>query len=123
MSRERLPDRRPAETREFEFDGQRYYVTVGFLIVDDEWRPREIFVRTGREGSALSRILDDASVAISLALQNGVRPAAMARSISRLPAGPVAPADLDRPEGSGERRAASVIGAALDLLVEYEDAA
>lgn len=120
MSRARLPNRRPSESRHVEIDGRAYHVTVGFQIETGGMRPAEIFIRDAKEGSAVSFLLDDASVAISLALQHGVSPAALAKSIARLPAAPVMPADLDKSDGGENRLPASAIGAALDLLVELE---
>ncbi len=71
-----------------------------------------------REGSPLNAMLADAAVVISVALQSGVPAAALAKSVGRLPAGPVTPADLERPRPG--RVPASPIGAALDLLSSYE---
>jgi hypothetical protein len=48
---------------------------------------------------------------ISVALQHGIRGAALAKSIARIPE------DLDGPA----TKPASPIGAALDLLVSYEE--
>ena len=56
---------------------------------------------------------------ISIALQHDIPAAALAKSIGRLPAGPVAPTDL---ESLRTRRVlASPIGAALDLLRGFEE--
>ena len=62
----------------------------------------------------LDSLLADAAVTVSVALQHGVSPAALSKSVGRLPNGNIAPADLDRPQSG--RRPASLIGAALDLL-------
>ena len=92
-----------------------FTVAVGF---DKCGRPRELFLTAGKEGSMLSALLADAAVVISVALQHGVPAEALAKSIGRLPADPVTPADL---EGPGPGRApASPIGAALDLLRHFE---
>ncbi len=72
-----------------------------------------------REGSPLNAMLADAAVVISVALQSGVPAAALAKSVGRLPAGPVAPADLDH--APGQKVPASPIGAALDLLRRFEE--
>ena len=63
-------------------------------------------------------MLSDAAVTISIALQNGVSAAALAKSIGRIPVVPVGPADLEATEP--ERVPASPIGAALDLLRSFE---
>ncbi len=62
----------------------------------------------------------DAAVVISVALQHGVSAKALAKSVGRVPPGPVTPADLD--EGKPARIPASPIGAALDLLRSLEHA-
>ena len=67
-----------------------------------------------RVGTALHTILQDLAVVVSLALQNGVRPAALARSLARVPSlgeGLFAPA----------KEPASVVGALLDLVVVVEE--
>ena len=46
--------------------------------------------------------------------------AALAKSAGRLPAGPVAPSDLDQPQT--EKLPASPIGVALDFLQGFEKA-
>ena len=73
----------------------------------------------GKEGSMLNALLADAAVAISVALQHHVPPAALAKSVARLPNGSIEPADLDQLQS--ERRPASLIGAALDLLQSFEN--
>ena len=114
--RARLPNRRPSHTETLQVDGQAFTATVGF---DEYGRPREVFMTAGKEGSMLNALLADAAVVISIALQHGIPAAALAKSIGRLPAGPVAPADL---EGLRSRRVpASPIGAALDLLRGFEE--
>ncbi len=92
-----------------------FEATVGF---DEHGRPLEVFLTGAKEGSLLAAILADAAVAISVALQHGVPVAALAKSVGRLPAGPVAPSDLDQPQT--EKLPASPIGAALDLLRRFE---
>ena len=99
MPRRRLPDRRPNQTTDMLYDGTCYAVTVGFH--PDTGEPREIFTGGARIGSNMDAILDDSSILLSLLLQHGVEPAALARSMGRL--------------GRGGQ-AASVIGALADLL-------
>ena len=114
--RRRLPDRRPAITETLQIEGQKVEVTVGFD--PGSGAVREVFLVAGKEGSMLDSLLADAAVAISVALQHGVPPAALAKSVGRLPNGSAAPAGLDRPQPG--RRPASLIGAALDLLESLE---
>ena len=114
--RQRLPNRRPSHTETLQVDGQTFTATVGF---DECGRPREVFMAAGKEGSLLNAMLADAAVVVSIALQNGVPPAALAKSVGRLPAAPVAPVDLD--SAPGQKVPASPIGAALDLLRSFEE--
>ncbi len=115
--RKRLPNRRPAHTETLQVDGQVFTATVGLDPVSSQ--PRELFLTAGKEGSLLNAMLADAAVVISVALQHGVAGEALARSVGRLPAGPVAPADLDH--APGQKVPASPIGAALDLLRRFEE--
>ena len=112
-----LPPRRPAITETLEVEGQIVEVTIG--LEPNSGAVREVFLVAGKEGSMLNSLLADAAVAISVALQHGVPPAALANSVGRLPSGSIAPADLDRPQSG--RRAASLIGAALDLLQSLDN--
>ena len=113
--RRRLPNRRPSLTQELQVGGQIFTADVGF---DPETgQPRELFLTAGKEGSLINALLADAAVAISVALQHGVPVVALAKSVGRLPALPVAPGDLDQPSG---KLPASPIGAALDLLSSLE---
>ncbi len=77
-----------------------------------------MFLTAGKEGSLLNAMLADAAVVISIALQHGIPAAALAKSIGRLPASLVTPADLEGPRPG--RAPASPIGAALDLLSSLE---
>ncbi len=114
--RPRLPNRRPSHTETQEIGGQKVIATVGF---DPETgQPRELFLTAGKEGSMINALLADAAVVISIALQHGIPPAALDKSIGRLPSGPVTSADL---EGTVPGRvAASQIGAAVDLLCSFD---
>ncbi|KKK79589.1 hypothetical protein LCGC14_2831960, partial [marine sediment metagenome] len=78
----------------------------------------EVFLSCAKHDSALALILDDLAVVISLALQYGIPPASLAKSMGRLPAGPLDPGALDQPDSQGSRLPASVVGAVLDLLCE-----
>ena len=80
-SRERLPTRRPAKTAELEYEGARYAVTIGFY---PDGRPGEVFTAGAKVGSAMDGLLDDACILVSLLLQHGVQPAALARTMGRL---------------------------------------
>ena len=105
--RTRLPHRRRAETTELAIGGMPVLATVGF---DDNGQPAELFLNGGKTGSAMDALLGDAAVAISIALQHGVRAAALAKSVTRI---------LEPIDGPAIK-AASPIGAALDLIAQYE---
>ena len=107
--RTRLPSRRPAITQDIIVGNMILSASVGF---DETARPAEVFLSGAKHGSGLSAILEDASVVISIALQHGIRGAALAKSIARIPE------SLDGPAV----KPASPIGAALDPLVQYEAA-
>lgn len=80
-------------------DFRSYSVTIGFDVARD--KIGEVFTHGAKAGSAMDAILDDACVALSLLLQHGVEPSALASSMGRL----------------GDRKApASIIGALADLI-------
>ncbi len=114
--RRRLPNRRPSHTETLEVGGQAFTATVGFDPTDGT--PREMFLTAGKEGSMLNAMLADAAMVISVGLQHGVPGEALARSVGRLPAGPVTPVELDH--APGQKVPASPIGTALDLLQSFE---
>lgn len=99
MSRMRLPERRPSFTTMLVYEANTYAVTLGFDVAND--RVGEVFTHGAKIGSAMDRILDDICVALSLLLQHGVDPAALAASMGRL--------------GDG-KTPASIIGALTDLI-------
>jgi hypothetical protein len=105
----KLPNRRPSVTTPLPFDGQTLSAMVGF---DRHDAPRELFLSGAKDGSGLAAILADASVVISIALQYGVPPAELAHSVTRVP---LSYSDTD----NAPSVAASVIGAAVDLIVQY----
>ena len=70
-------------------------------------RPGEAFTGNAKVGSAMDGLLDDACILVSLLLQNGVGPAALAKTVGRLEDG---------------KEPVSVIGAIVDLLAERQAA-
>jgi hypothetical protein len=86
-------------TMQFVYEANNYSVTLGFDVVND--RIGEVFTHGAKIGSAMERLLDDACVALSLLLQHGVSPDALASSMGRL--------------GDGASPA-SIIGALADLI-------
>lgn len=101
MSRRRLPDRRPSITRTLVHEGGTYAVSLGFDPTDG-WLG-EVFTHGAKAGSNMDGILDDASIALSLLLQHGVAPAALADTMGRL---------------GDDKTPASIIGALADLLTQ-----
>ena len=81
--RTRLPNRRPQITETLVVGGQVVQASVGFDPATG--RPRELFLTGAKDGTDLAAILDDASVALSVALQHGVPPAALVTSWSATP--------------------------------------
>lgn len=100
--RTRLPDRRQAVTHDVAWGERQYTVTVGF---DAAGAPREVFADGAKEGSAMAAILADACVVISLALQAGVPPDALGRSLGE-----------DADPATGGARPASVVGMIVSML-------
>src|SRR5262245_23917264 len=96
MTRQRLPNRRPAETVELGHNGSRFTVTIGFY---PDGRPGEVFTHGIRSGSNLDALLADACVVVSCLIQHGVEPREIASSMGRL----------------GNAEPASIIGAMIDL--------
>ena len=90
--RTQLPNRRPSLTVETHWQGHEFTVTIGF---DLEGVPREIFADMSKIGSAMQAVLSDACVIISIALQHGIEPAELAKSVGYVPtfgeSGPASP--------------------------------
>ena len=68
--RQKLNNRRPTITRVLETETDKYYVSFGLDLGD--LTIREVFIRGSKIGSDMERLLDDASVVLSLALQYGL---------------------------------------------------
>jgi len=98
MTRERLPNRRRCETRQFEHAGHRFTVSLGFYR---DGRPAEIFLSNGKAGSGLEAVARDAAIVVSLALQSGVHLETIRSALTK---------DHD---GSP----ATLLGSALDALI------
>ena len=97
MPRERLPDRRQAETVDLWHGGQRYHLGIGEY---NDGSPGETFIRGAKPGSDKDLLCDDIGVLISRLLQFGDSPAAIAAGIGRL----------------GDGAPASIIGVIVDVL-------
>ena len=138
--RARLPDRRTS--RLYDLALAKWIVTVDVGFDRPGGRPLEVFLDRAKRnfdhpdgggftallarssGFDVPAMLNDFAVAISVALQYGIPPAALAKSMGRVPAPALAigrsidPGALDQPDSQGPRLPASVVGAVLDLLVE-----
>lgn len=86
-TRELLPNRRPSETFAFTHDGFTYTATVSRF---HDGRPAELFLTTGKPGTAVETVARDAAVAVSLALQHGAPLATLALAMTRLDDGSAA---------------------------------
>ena len=86
----------------FDHDGTSYALTIGFYL---DGRPGEAFMGNVKVGSGVEAVLDHAAILISLLLQNGIAPAALAETMGRL--------------GDGTAPA-SIIGAIVDRLAELQ---
>ena len=83
MTRTPLPTRRPNLTIDADWNGHPVSVTVGLDPATGQ--PAEVFADTARGGDMQASIAD-ACVLISLALQHGIAPADLAKSLGRVPA-------------------------------------
>jgi hypothetical protein len=84
MNRERLPNRRAAETFEVEVNGLRYTATISRFA---DGRIGEIFVQNSKPGSASDCHMRDAGISASLALQYGCPLETLRRALLRDPRG------------------------------------
>ena len=82
MKRATLPGRRPNVTRAAEWNGHAFTVTIG--LDPATGAPAEVFADTARGGD-MAPTLADACVIVSLALQHGIAPDALAKSLARVP--------------------------------------
>jgi hypothetical protein len=81
MARERLPDRRPHELRDFEFGGIKYTAGIGRL---SSGVPGEIFLNpAGKVGTDLEAHARDAAITASLCLQHGCPLDALRKALTR----------------------------------------
>ena len=101
-----LPNRRPNATVATEWSGHAFTVTIGF---DPETGAAlEVFAdRPKVDGMAAT--LSDACVVVSIALQNGITPAELAKSLGRVP-------QLWGDEGATQP--ASPVGAVVEAILQ-----
>jgi hypothetical protein len=82
-SRNLLPNRRFNSARWIEHEGSRYRVSAGWF---PDGRLAELFIDSGKFGTAMQANADTAAILVSLLLQHGVSPDVILHSIS----GPIA---------------------------------
>jgi hypothetical protein len=80
MSRERLPDRRPHELRDFVHGGFRFTAGIGRF---PDGRLAEVFLNGAKVGTPIDVNARDAAIVASLALQHGARPDELRRALTR----------------------------------------
>jgi hypothetical protein len=102
-ARTHLPSRRRAVAEEIIHRDARYRVHVGFFQDD---KPAELFINAQRQNSTLDAFAGDSAILVSLLLQHGITPREIGHSLKRSPDG----------------TPASVIGAAIDVLMQMEAA-
>lgn len=82
MTRTALPNRRPSQTHATAWEGHPITVTVGFHPATGQ--PMEVFA-DAEKGGHMQATIADACVIVSIALQHGIPPEALAKSLSRVP--------------------------------------
>jgi hypothetical protein len=97
--RQRLPNRRCAETFELEVAGLRYTCSVGRFA---DGRIGELFLSNHKSNSAADTNARDAAITFSIAVQHGADPEVIRKALCR----------------DSQGCASGPLGAALDLLAE-----
>jgi len=100
--RQRLPNRRLAETFELEVAGLHYTATVSRFI---DGRIGEIFLSNHKINSQADTAARDAAIAFSFAVQHGANPESIRRALSR----------------DSQGRANGPLGVALDRIAAQEN--
>ena len=104
MMRATLPNRRPSETIAADWQGHPFTVTVCYE--PSSGLAREVFADS-QKGGQMQATIADACVLISIALQHGIPPDALAKSLSRVP---------DLVNGAGADLPGSPIGAIIAII-------
>jgi hypothetical protein len=100
-ARERLPDRRPAETFDLTAGGLKYTCTVGRFA---DGRIGELFLGNHKSNSAADTAARDAAITFSIAVQHGADPEAVRLALCR----------------DADGKASGPLGTALDLIFGQE---
>ena len=98
-ARERLPNRRSCESREFSHGGFHFTLTAGFY---PDSRIAEIFLSSRKPGSPIEAIARDAAVTVSIALQFGADLETIRAALTK----------------DHDGQPATLLGAALDALAD-----
>lgn len=80
ISRTRLPNRRSHLLVDFQADGFRYTAGLGFF---DDGCLAEVFLNSGKIGTAIETAARDSAVVASIALQHGVSSDTIRHALSR----------------------------------------
>lgn len=102
MARNKLPDRRQSVTISGKYAGTELAVTIGMF---PDGSPGEVFGNIGKAGSELERTMNDACVAVSIALQHGASVESIAKTIA-------AREPWQEPS--------SIVAAVIGILAEYD---
>jgi ribonucleoside-diphosphate reductase alpha chain len=97
-ARNRLPNRRSAESFEFEVEGLRYTATVGRF---PDGAIGELFLTNHKSNSSADTAARDSAIVLSIALQHGAAPETIRRALCR----------------DSRGRASGPLGAALDIAI------
>src|SRR5215472_2847267 len=100
-TRERLPDRRPAETFELVAGGLKYVCTVGRFA---DGRIGELFLGNHKSNSAADTSARDAAITFSIAVQHGAGPETIRSALCR----------------DADGTACGPLGVALDHILGHE---
>jgi len=101
MTRERLPNRRLAETFQIEVAGLKYTCSVGRFA---DGRVGEVFIQNHKRGNASDVAVRDAGILLSFGLQYGCPVEIISRALSR----------------NSDGSASGVMTAVLDAITEGE---
>ena len=102
MTRENLPSLRRSITKSSCYSGAELNGTIGLF---PDGRPGEVFGNIGRAGNELERTMNDACVALSIALQHSATVSDLAHTIS------------DRKSGI---EVSSVVAVVVNVLAELD---
>lgn len=112
--RTNLPTRRQNITTKLEYNGQTFFVTMGYGFRAFGQAPQvmEVFGSGARLTSDLDYMVSDACITISLALQHAVTPKMLMKSMNTIP---------DPINGEDAYKPASVIGYIVQAIIAEED--